>query len=82
MMTVRVVAKHRTAGSGAEQNVERLRGGDDDVRWAAAHAFPLALRRVAGAHPCADLDIRQSALAQRLPDAGERCLQIALDVVG
>ena len=82
MMTVRVVAKHRTTGSGAEQDVKRLRGGDDDVRRTASHALPLALWCVAGAHPCADLDIRQSALAQRLPDAGERCLQIALDVVG
>ena len=74
--------QHRTAGSGAEQDVEQLRGGDDDVRRAAAHAFPLAGRRVAGAHPGADFDIRQSALAQRLADAGERCLQVALDVVG
>ena len=74
--------QHRAAGRGAEQDVERLRCGDEDVRRAAAHALALARRRVAGAHPGADLDIRQPTLAQCCADAGERRLQVALDVIG
>ncbi len=74
--------QHCATGAGAEQDVQRLRCGDEDVGRATAHAFTLAGRRVAGAHPGADLDIGQAALAQRLPDARERFLQVALDVVG
>ena len=74
--------QHRATGAGAEQDVQRLRCGDEDVRRATAHAFTLAGRRVAGAHPGADLDIGQAALAQRGANAGERFLQVALDVVG
>ena len=73
--------QHFAAELGAEQDVERFRRGDDDVRRGARHALPLAGRRVAGAHPGADLDIRQSLGAQRFAHAGERHLQIALDIV-
>ena len=41
----------------------------------------LARRRVAGAHRVADLDVRQPQRAQPRADAGERLLQVALDVV-
>ena len=58
--------QHRATGAGAEQDVQRLRCGDEDVGRATAHALTLAGRRVAGAHPGADLDIGQAALAQRL----------------
>ena len=81
-ITVRVVASIGAAGFGAEQDVERFRRGDDDVRRAAAHALALGRRRVAGAHPGADFDVGQPLRAQGLADAGERRLQIALDVVG
>ena len=73
--------EHRAAGIGAEQDVERLRRGDDDVRRAAAHALALAARRVAGAHPGPDLHVRQALRAQGLADAGKRRFQVALDVV-
>ena len=53
--------QHRAAGFRAEQDVERFRRGDDDVRRRAAHALALAGRRVAGAHPGADLDVGQAA---------------------
>ena len=56
--------EHRAAGLRAEQDVERLRRGDEDVRRRAAHALALARRRVAGAHPGADLDVRQALRAQ------------------
>ena len=73
--------EHPAAGLGAEQDVERLRRGDDDVRRPAVHALALARRGIAGAHPGPDLDVRQPLRAQGLADAGERCLQVALDVV-
>ena len=55
-----------------EDEVERLRRRDEDVRRAAAHRLALALRRVAGADR--DLDVG--------PDAAQRRPQVALDVVG
>ena len=66
---------------GAEQDVERLRRGDDDVRRPAVHLLPLARRRVAGADPGADVDVRQALPLQVLADAGERLLEVLLDVV-
>ncbi len=80
-MTVRVVASIARPEFGAEQDVERFRRGDDDMRRAPAHALALARRRVAGAHPGADLDVGQALRAQRLADAGERRVEIRLDVV-
>jgi len=46
-----------------------------------AHAVAFARRRVAGAHPTADIDIRQTLRAQLVADARERRLEIAPDVV-
>ena len=73
--------EHRAAGIGAEQDVERLRRGDDDVRRAAVHALALARRRVAGTHPGSDLHVRQTLRTQGLADAGKRRFQVPLDVV-
>ena len=73
--------QHAAAGFGAEQDVERLRRGHEDVRRQAAHAVALARRRVAGAHPGADLDVGQALRAQLLADAGERRFEVLLDVV-
>ena len=42
------------AALGGDQQVERLRRGDQDVRRLAHHRLPLALRRVAAAHCRAD----------------------------
>ena len=73
--------EHPAPGLGAEQDVEGLRRGDDDVRRRAAHALALAGRRVAGPHPGADLHVRQALRAQGVADAGKRRLQVTLDVV-
>ena len=73
--------QHLTAGLRAEQDVERFRRGDDDVRRAAAHALALARRRVAGAHPGADVHVGQALRLQRFANAGQRRFQIAVDVV-
>ncbi len=74
--------QHFAAGFGAEQDVERLRRGHDDVRRKPAHALPLSGRRVASAHPGADFQVRQPSPLQGLADAGERDFEIALNVVG
>ena len=73
--------QHLAAGFGAEQDVERFRRGHDDVRRGAPHALALRRRRVAGAHPGADLDLRQAPGAQLLAHSGERRFEVALDVV-
>ncbi len=52
--------EHVAAGLGAQQDVQRLRRRHHDVRRLAAHARALGLRRVAGAHEGADLDLRQA----------------------
>ena len=61
----------RLARLRGEQQEERLRGRDQDVRRLAQHRGALLLRRVAGA----DAD------AQLRAQAGERAAQVALDVV-
>jgi len=73
--------QHRAAGLRAEQDVERFRRGHHDVRGAAAHAVALAGGSVAGADPGADVHVRQALRLEALADAGERCFQVALDVV-
>ena len=73
--------EHAAAGLGAEQDVERLRRGHDDMRRAAAHALALGRWRVAGAHQGADLHVRQALSPQSLADPGERRFEVALDVV-
>ena len=73
--------QHLAARLAGQQDVERLGRGDDDVRRALAHARALGLRRVAGANERADLDVGQAERLQFGADAGERRLQVALDVV-
>ena len=74
--------EHPPPGLGAEQDVERLGRGDDDVRGALRAARPLVLRGIAGAHEGADFDLRQAERGELRADARERRLEVALDVVG
>ena len=74
--------QHLAPGLGAQQHIERFRRRHQNVRRPAAHTVALGGGRVARAHPGADLDVRQAAAPQFLADAGERKLQIAVDVVG
>src|SRR5262245_5870303 len=73
--------EHGAARVGAEQDVERLRRGHDDMRRKLGRALTLGLRRVAGTYPGADHDIGQSLRAERLADAGKRKVEIAVDIV-
>ena len=74
--------QHLAAGLRAQQHVKRFRRGDDDMRRLAPHALTLAWRGVAGAHPGPDIDVRLAAPRELGADAGERRLEVALDVVG
>ncbi|CAI8846367.1 hypothetical protein EMIT0P176_20244 [Pseudomonas sp. IT-P176] len=74
--------EHSSARVGAEQHVERFRGGHQNVRRAFTHRRALLLRGIAGAHRGTDLQFRQSLLLQLRSDAGQRGLQVELDVVG
>jgi hypothetical protein len=74
--------QRRTARLAGEQDVERFGRSDQDVRRLPPHAAAVGLRRVPGAHQRADLDVRIAERHQLLPDAGQRLLQVAVDVVG
>ena len=74
--------QHAAAGLGSEKDVERLRRRHDDVGRPPNHALTFAGRSIAGAHPRPDLDVGQLQLAKVLPDAGDRRLEVPLDIVG
>ena len=74
--------QHLAAGLGAEQHVEQLRRGDDDVRRLAPHALALRRGRVAGADDRSDFNVGQATLAQRFANPGQRKLEVLVDVVG
>jgi hypothetical protein len=64
--------QHPAARRRAEQHVQRLRRGHQDVRRPAQALLALALRRVAGAHGGADVDVGQPERRQlaRMPASG------------
>ncbi len=74
--------QHGAAGFGTEQDVERFRRGDQDVRRAFAHGVALGLGRIASAHGGADIHIRQALARQLGTNAGQRFFQVDADVVG
>ncbi len=74
--------QHAPARQRAQQHVQRLGRGDEDVRRPAQVVLALALRRVAGAHGGADVDVRQAQPGQFGADAGQRFLEVGADVVG
>ena len=67
----RLDALQHLAPARGEQQVERLRGRDQDVRVLAQHRGAVALRGVSGADGDAELRV----------EARERAAQVALDVV-
>ena len=73
--------EHLPARLRAHEDVERLGRRHHDVRRALAHRGALVLRRIAGAHEGADAVLGQAARAQLGVDAGERRLEVAVDVV-
>jgi hypothetical protein len=74
-------AEHRSAAHAREQDVERLRRRDEDVRRLAQHPGARGGRRVAGADGDADLGELLAVLLEAVLQLGERQLEVALDVV-
>ncbi len=75
------VAQNRPALIGGEQNVERFRRSNQNVRRSLQHGAPLGHQRVAGADRSADLWHEQPALARHRENFAQRNLKIFLDVV-
>ena len=67
--------------SGGQQDEERFRRGDQDVRRLLAHLLALPRGRVAGAHGGADGRERDALVRGQRGDLGQRRLQILVDVV-
>ena len=76
----RVHAAQGVAGPGGQDEEQRLRGGDEDVRRLAGQAPALVRRRVAGADRHADVGLGQPAPPRHLADPGQRGAQVPLDV--
>ncbi len=65
----------------AEQDVERLGSGHDDVGRPLPHPVAFVLRGVAGADEGSNVDIRQVKKTQLLANRRERCFEIEPDIV-
>ena len=72
----RKVRRHTFA---RQQDVERLRGGDENVGRAPDHLRPFVLGRVAGAD--GDANLRQVPLSRSLANARQRLEQVLVNVV-
>ncbi|MNM81210.1 hypothetical protein D3C81_932060 [compost metagenome] len=75
-------AEHLPARVGTEQHIQGFRRGHQNVRCGLAHCRTIFLRCIAGAHGRGDLQFGQAHHAQLLGNAGQRVLQVDLDVVG
>ncbi len=74
--------QHAASGFAREQQVKRFGRRHEDVGREPAHRRALGLRCVAGAHLRANLERRHAEARELGADAGERLLEVALDVVG
>ena len=74
--------QHVAPGFAGEQQIQRLGSRDQNMRRALDHGRALAGRGVAGAHLHANVHVRQMERLQLRTNAGQRPLQVALDVVG
>lgn len=68
--------EHGAALVGREEDEERLRRGDQDMRWTSQHLLPLRHWRIPGAHHDPQLGHQQPGREGRLSDFIERLLQI------
>ncbi len=73
-------AQHGPAPLRGDQEIQRLGGGDQDVRRVLEHGRPLRGGRVAGPDRHPDIRRSQSELAGHRGDLTQRCLQVLLDI--
>ena len=74
-------AEHSAAAIAGQQDVERLRGGDDDVRRLLRHRYAIFRRSVACAHQRANLNALDARGCEIFLNPAQRRLQIDLDIV-
>ncbi|OPZ76613.1 MAG: hypothetical protein BWY77_01862 [bacterium ADurb.Bin431] len=74
-------AEHLSRLGAGEQQVERFRCGDEDVRRLAEHRLPVALRGVAGAHRHADVRQVEAHIVSLDANSRQRHAQVAVDVI-
>ena len=79
-MTVSTVRQRVAALGAGDEQVERLRGGDDEARWLAHHRGALRARGVAGAHGDAHVRCAEPELGRDLGDLGQRPFEVLRDV--
>ncbi len=70
-------SQHFASAGAGQQDVERLGGGDEDVRRFAQHCRAIALRRIAGTNQ--DADLREVRI--KLRQFVQRTLQVLLNVI-
>ena len=75
------IAQNGAASFRRQQDVKRLRRGDQNVRRPLQHRAPLVHQRVAGADRRANLRHQQAALARHLKNLAQRHFEIFLNVV-
>src|SRR6476659_2195778 len=73
--------QHPASAFTSQQDVERFRSSDDDMRWPFRHRRAFRRRGVACANQSADVHLGQSHCGEFFLNALERELKIALDVV-
>ena len=73
-------AEHRPAARRGQEQVKRLRRGDEDVRGRAQHRGAARGGRVAGAYRGTDADGGQPRVHGALADGGERLLEVLVDI--
>ena len=74
------LSQHFSPAGTGEQEIQGLRGGDDQARTATQHLGPLRRRRVASAHGYADGRRREAELNGHRRDLSQRPLEILGDV--
>ncbi len=73
-------SQHVAAAFRREQQVERLRRGDEDVRWRAQHRGPFRCRCVTGANRRRNPRCGQPGRGAQLSDSSARLREILVDV--
>ena len=74
-------AQHAPSGLGAQQHIQRFRGGHQDVGGAPAQGRALGLGSIASADGGADPDIRKRPRCELVANPRQRRLEVDVDVV-
>ena len=73
--------QHATPAVAGQQDVQRFGSSYNNMRRAFGHRSALAGRCVTCSNKCPDINLRQTQRSQFFLNAGQRHLQIALDII-